>query len=138
VDECIFCAIVAGKADATVVAQDERTVAFLDIAPLTRGHTLVVPRAHSPDLLHADPEDVAAVARAAQRVAAAALPALGAAGVNLLQANGAVAMQSVFHLHVHVIPRYRPGEFHIELGRRRAEPAELAEVGAALRQALSG
>src|SRR5438067_13323960 len=78
----------------------------MDIAPATRGHALVVPRAHSADLLSVDDEDLRAVASASQRLAARAKERLGADGVNLLNACGAVAFQSVFHFHVHVIPRY--------------------------------
>lgn len=107
--DCIFCAIVAGQAPARVVAETPRTLAFLDLNPATRGHALVVPRAHARDVHDVPPDDLAEVARTAQRVAAAAVDELGAAGVNLLQSSGAVAFQTVFHLHVHVIPRY-PGD----------------------------
>ncbi|HTU80091.1 MAG TPA: HIT family protein [Solirubrobacteraceae bacterium] len=104
--DCIFCKIVAGELPARIVDEDERTVAFMDISPATRGHALVVPRAHSPDLLSAEPEDVSAVAFAAQRLAARAKERLGADGVNLLSSSGRAAWQTVFHFHVHVIPRY--------------------------------
>src|SRR5436305_6176839 len=84
---CIFCAIVAGDAPARKVAEDERTVAFLDIFPLTRGHTLVIPKRHARDLIEVPADDLAAVAATAQRVAGISLaPApdgLGAEGVNL-------------------------------------------------------
>jgi histidine triad (HIT) family protein len=103
---CIFCKIIAGELPSTRVAEDERTVSFMDINPATRGHALVVPRAHSTDLLGIDPEDLSAVAVAAQRLAALAKERLGADGVNLLNACGAAAWQTVFHFHVHVIPRY--------------------------------
>jgi histidine triad (HIT) family protein len=104
--ECIFCKIVAGELPATVVDEDERTIAFMDIAPATRGHALVIPRAHSVDLLSVDREDLGAVALAAQRLAARAKERLGADGVNLLNSCGRAAWQTVFHFHVHVIPRY--------------------------------
>ena len=67
---CIFCKIVAGELPSTIVDEDERTIAFMDIAPATRGHALVIPRAHSADLLAVDPEDLTAVALASQRLAA--------------------------------------------------------------------
>jgi histidine triad (HIT) family protein len=105
--ECIFCKIVAGELPATIVGEDERTVAFMDIAPATRGHALVIPREHSADLLSVEPEDLAAVGLAAKRLAARAKERLGADGVNLLNSCGAVAFQTVFHFHVHVIPRYQ-------------------------------
>ena len=115
VDDCIFCAIVAGRAPARIVHSDALTVAFLDIFPLTPGHALVVPRRHSRDLLDAAPEDVAAVTAAAREVAAASVSpsGLGADGFNLIQANGSVAFQTVFHLHIHVLPRYRGDGFRL-------------------------
>ena len=105
--DCIFCKIVAGELPAQVVDEDERTLAFMDIAPATRGHALVIPRAHSADLLSISEQDLAATILAARRLAARAQERLGADGVNLLNACGAAAWQSVFHFHVHVIPRYR-------------------------------
>jgi len=104
--DCIFCKIVAGELPALIVAEDERTIAFMDIAPATRGHALVIPRAHSVDLLSVAPEDLSAVALAAQRLAQSAKQRLGADGVNLLNSCGRAAWQTVFHFHVHVIPRY--------------------------------
>jgi histidine triad (HIT) family protein len=104
--DCIFCKIVAGELPASVVAEDERTLAFMDIAPATRGHALVIPRAHSTDLLSIDREDLGAVALAAQRLAGRMKERLGADGVNLLNSCGLAAWQTVFHVHVHVIPRY--------------------------------
>ena len=104
--ECIFCKIVAGELPARIVDEDERTIAFMDIAPATRGHALVIPRAHSTDILSVAPEDLSAVALASQRLAARAKERLGADGVNLLNSCGRAAWQTVFHFHVHVIPRY--------------------------------
>jgi histidine triad (HIT) family protein len=104
--DCIFCKIVAGEIPASIVDEDERTIAFMDIAPATRGHALVIPRAHSSDLLSIESEDLAAVALTAQRLARRASERLGAEGVNLLNSCGRTAWQTVFHFHVHVIPRY--------------------------------
>ena len=104
--DCIFCKIIAGEVPATIVAEDERTIAFMDIAPATRGHALVIPRAHARDLMDIEPEDLEAVARAAQQLAARMAERLGADGVNLLNSCGQAAWQTVFHFHVHVIPRY--------------------------------
>jgi histidine triad (HIT) family protein len=105
--DCIFCKILAGELPALIVDEDERTIAFMDIAPATRGHALVIPRAHARDLLEIAPEDLEAVSLAAQRLAGRAKEHLGADGVNLLNACGAAAWQTVFHFHIHVIPRYR-------------------------------
>jgi histidine triad (HIT) family protein len=104
--DCIFCKIVAGELPAHVVDEDERTIAFMDIAPATRGHALVIPRAHASDLLSISPEDLSAVAQASQRLAHRAKERLGADGVNLINSCGVAAWQTVFHFHVHVIPRY--------------------------------
>ena len=104
--DCLFCKIVAGEIPATRVAEDDRTIAFMDINPATRGHVLVIPREHAKDLLEIDPEELAAVAKAAQRLAATMPDRLGADGVNLLNSCGRAAWQTVFHFHMHVIPRY--------------------------------
>jgi len=104
--DCIFCKIVAGELPATIVGEDERTISFMDISPATRGHALVIPREHSADLLTVEREDLTAVALAAQRLAGRMKERLGVDGVNLLNSCGAVAFQTVFHFHVHVIPRY--------------------------------
>jgi len=104
--DCIFCKIVAGELPATIVDEDERTISFMDISPATRGHALVIPREHSADLLTVEREDLTAVALGAQRLAGRMKERLGADGVNLLNSCGAVAFQTVFHFHVHVIPRY--------------------------------
>jgi histidine triad (HIT) family protein len=104
--DCLFCKIVAGEVPATVIASDDRTVSFMDINPATRGHALVVPREHSADLHEIGHEDLAAVVAAARRLAARARDALGADGVNLLNSCGRAAWQTVFHFHLHVIPRY--------------------------------
>lgn len=132
-DDCIFCKIVAGALPAEVLDSDERTVAFMDVNPWTRGHALVIPKAHSADLYAADPEDVRATAAAAQRLALRMRDALAPAGINLLHSSGAAAWQTVFHFHVHVIPRYEGDAL-----RPPAPPApvpldEIAAVAAALR-----
>jgi histidine triad (HIT) family protein len=103
---CIFCKIVATELPATIVDEDELTLSFMDINPATRGHALVVPRRHTRDLLSVSPDDLRATALAAQRLAARMTERLGAAGVNLLNSCGAAAWQTVFHFHIHVIPRY--------------------------------
>jgi len=106
-EDCLFCRIVAGSVPSTRVYEDERTVAILDIFPATRGHALVIPRAHSTDLHDTAHADVLACAATAQRVAGMGVAQLGAHGITILQSNGAAAWQTVFHYHVHVIPRYK-------------------------------
>jgi len=104
--DCIFCKIVAAELPAQIVDEGEWTVAFMDISPATRGHLLVVPRQHSRDLLEIGQEDLAATLTAAQRMAARIVERLDADGVNLINGCGRAAWQTVFHFHVHVIPRY--------------------------------
>ncbi len=103
--DCIFCAIVAGQAPARVVHETDDTLAFLDINPITEGHSLVIPKAHATDLHDIGPDDLAATARSAKQVAALLTERLGCDGINLLHATGVAAWQTVFHLHIHVLPR---------------------------------
>jgi histidine triad (HIT) family protein len=132
--DCIFCKILAGELPARIVAEDERTIAFMDIAPATRGHALVIPRAHATDLLSIDPGDLSAVARACQRLGARVKERLGADGVNLLNSCGAAAWQTVFHFHVHVIPRYRDDPLRLPWVPSAGDPQEIAAAA----QELSG
>ena len=131
-DDCIFCKIVAGELPATIVDSDERTIAFMDIAPATRGHALVIPRAHAKDLLEIDPSDLAACAVAAQRLAGRMPERLGAEGVNLLNCCGAIAWQTVFHFHLHVIPRYTDDPVRLPWIPTPGDSEAIAAAGAEL------
>ncbi len=102
---CLFCSIVAGDIPARRVYEDDRAIAFLDIGPWKRGHTLVIPRRHVDDILDAD-EALSEIAPAISATARLLIDRLGADGMNLLANAGAVAGQEVFHLHVHLVPRY--------------------------------
>ena len=104
---CIFCGIVAGKISSTTLAQSGRAIAFMDINPVTPGHVVVVPRSHSTDLFDVTADDLAACVHLAQRIAGRAKDRLGADGVNLLNCSGEAAKQTVFHFHIHVIPRFK-------------------------------
>ena len=132
--DCLFCKIVAGEIPSTRVDEDERTVAFMDINPATRGHVLVVPREHSADLHEIAAEDLQACALAAQRIAARLRDRLDADGVNLLNSCGRVAWQTVFHFHVHVIPRYAGDPLRLPW---TPAPGDRDEIAAAA-QALTG
>jgi histidine triad (HIT) family protein len=114
--ECIFCRIASKEAPAQIVYEDERAMAFLDINPVSRGHTLVIPKRHYRDLLEIPSEELQAVIAVAQRVARAIQEGLSAAGINLLQSNGALAGQVIPHFHLHLIPRYR--DDGLRLGHR--------------------
>jgi histidine triad (HIT) family protein len=124
--DCIFCKILAGDLPATIVQEDARTIALMDIAPATRGHALVIPRIHSVDLLSVDPEDLHATATAAQRLALRAKERLRADGVNLINSCGAAAWQSVFHFHIHVIPRYENDPLKLPWAPAAGDPQEIA------------
>ena len=104
--DCVFCRIVAGELPSIRVHEDERAIAIMDINPATRGHALVIPRAHADDIAAAEEADVAHCAVVARRLASLARQRLGADGVTVMQSNGTAAWQTVFHYHVHVIPRY--------------------------------
>jgi histidine triad (HIT) family protein len=128
---CLFCKIVAGEVPSTRVHEDERTIAFMDINPATRGHLLVVPREHAPDLLEIQDEDLEACVRAARILARRLTERLDADGVNLLNSCGSVAWQTVFHFHMHVIPRY--GGDPLQLPWHPA-PGDREEIAAAARE----
>lgn len=136
--DCVFCDIIAGRAWSHLVDEDDGTVAFLDINPLTPGHTLVVPRAHVIDLWAADATTAVALMRAAHRIAQVMGAVLGAEGFNLLHATRAVAFQSVFHAHLHVVPRWSTdGITEPPWPQPPGDPAELAALAARLRAGRS-
>ncbi len=132
-EDCIFCKIVAGELPATIVDQDERTIAFMDINPATRGHALVVPRVHATDLLSIEPSELAAVGSAAQRLASRVKERLTADGVNVINSCGAAAWQTVFHFHLHVIPRYQGDPMRLPWTPAPGDPAEIAAAAAAIK-----
>jgi len=135
--DCIFCQIIAGAAPASFVYRDDICAAFMDIQPVNPGHLLVVPLAHSPDLAALPPETGAQLMRVAQRLAAAVRRGgVRCEGVDLLLADGEAAGQEVFHVHLHVIPRYTGDGFGFRFGPHYADPprrAELERVAAGLR-----
>jgi histidine triad (HIT) family protein len=105
--DCVFCKILGGQIPSTRVYEDERTVCFMDINPLNEGHCLVITRTHAATLFDAAEADLQAAIVTARRVARALRAALAPDGLNLLQANGAAAFQSVPHFHLHLIPRWK-------------------------------
>ena len=126
----IFAKILRGELPCHKVYEDDKTLAFMDIMPRGDGHTLVIPKAPSRNLLDADPADIAAVMSTAQKIARAAMTAFSADGVTVQQFNESAGGQVVFHLHVHVIPRFegvalRPHSGDMALGERLAELAEI-------------
>ena len=132
-DDCLFCGIVAGTIASARVDEDERTVSFMDINPATPGHALVVPRAHSTDLMEIDPEDLAAASVAAQRLARRMEEVLKPDGFNILNACRPAAWQTVFHYHWHVIPRYEDDPLKLPWIPRGGPEEEIAAIAAKLR-----
>lgn len=132
---CVFCEIVAGREPASIVYQDPRVLAFMDIRPVTVGHMLVVPRRHADGLSDLDEEDGAQAFRVARRLGVALRASdVPCEGVNLFVADGAAAMQEVFHFHLHVFPRYVGDSVRITADWSRRPPREeLDRVAAALR-----
>ena len=113
--ECLFCELIAGRGAASIVYEDEVAIAFLDIAPVTPGHTLVVPKRHAAGLKDLDEETGMHLFRVAQRVAGALRHSgLRCEGINLFLADGAAAFQEVFHIHLHVLPRFQGDGFKID------------------------
>jgi histidine triad (HIT) family protein len=132
-NDCLFCGIVAGDIPGQIVDSDERTVAFMDINPATRGHALVVPRAHSADLMEIADEDLEATTIAARRLAKRMEETLEPDGFNILNACRPAAWQTVFHFHIHVIPRYEGDPLKLPWIPRGAEPDQIAAVADQIR-----
>jgi histidine triad (HIT) family protein len=132
-EDCIFCKIVAGELPSETVQEDHHTVAFMDINPWTRGHALVIPRKHSPNIYEVGDEDLRHTAIAAKQLAVRVKERLRCDGVNVLNASEPAAWQSVFHFHMHVIPRYDDDPLELPVRPRQAEPDELAAVAAEIR-----
>jgi len=133
---CVFCKIVAGAIPSFTLFEDARTLSFLDINPVNPGHSLVVSKNHAPNLITSNDADLCAVMVTVRRVATAIDKALSPYGLNLLQANGLGANQSVFHLHMHIIPRVKgddlPMNWHPKPGDKQALAAMAKKIRAAL------
>lgn len=133
--DCIFCKIVAGEAPASIVDSDEHTVAFMDINPATRGHALVVPRNHVADVLEASDADLERTAVAARRLVRRIEAALQPDGFNILNSCRPVAWQTVFHYHLHVIPRYDDDPLKLPWIPRGAEQDQIAALAERIKAA---
>jgi histidine triad (HIT) family protein len=135
--DCVFCRIVAGTADASVVYEDDRLLAFCDLNPVNPGHLLIIPKAHGMGLVDLAESDASRMFTVAQRLAAAVRSSgLRCEGVNLFLADGKAAGQEVFHVHLHMFPRYVGDLFRLDSGQRRASRRELDEIAARVRAVL--
>jgi histidine triad (HIT) family protein len=132
--DCIFCKVVAGEIPGEIVDSDDHTITVMDINPATRGHVVVIPREHSENLLAVSDEDLAATMGAVRRMVERMKETLEPAGFNVLNNMGRAAWQSIFHFHVHVIPRYADDPLQLPWLPEPAEANELAAVAAELRQ----
>jgi histidine triad (HIT) family protein len=132
-EDCLFCGIVAGDVPGQVVDSDEHTVAFMDINPATRGHALVVARRHSADLMEVSDEDLAYTMLAARRLARRIRDTLEPDGFNILNSCGSAAWQTVFHFHLHVIPRYADDPLKLPWVPGPGDADEIAAVAEQLR-----
>lgn len=130
---CIFCAIAAGEIPSFKVYEDELVLAYLDINPFTRGHTLVIPKVHSSGLLDTSDETLAAMIVRVKKIAAHLKEKLGADGFNILQNNGEAAGQTVHHLHFHIVPRYGSATTEITFANGKGDFDELAKLAEAVR-----
>ena len=130
---CIFCKVVAGEIPGEEIDSDERTLTVMDINPATRGHAVVVTRTHAENLFEVDDEDLLAAMRATRRVAARMRETLAPAGFNILHNIGRAAWQSIFHFHVHVIPRYEDDPLQLPWIPEPADPGDLARVADEIR-----
>jgi histidine triad (HIT) family protein len=131
--DCIFCGIVAGDLPAQIVDSDEHTVAFMDINPATRGHALVVPRTHTADLMEISDQDLERTMLAARRLAEKLDRTLSPDGFNVLNACRPAAWQTVFHYHLHVIPRYDDDPLKLPWIPRGAPEEEIAAIADQIR-----
>jgi histidine triad (HIT) family protein len=131
--DCIFCGIVAGDVPAQILDSDEHTVSFMDINPATRGHALVVPRVHAEDLLEISDEGLERTILAARRLAERMERTLKPDGFNVLNACRPAAWQTVFHYHLHVIPRYDDDPLELPWVPRGAPEDEIAAVASRIR-----
>lgn len=133
---CIFCKIVAGQIPSIKLWEDADTLAFMDINPVHDGHCLVIPKAHHPTVFELPPEAFAAVGRVAIGLARAVDAAVKPDGLNLLQANGPGAAQSVAHFHLHILPRRLGDDLAMNWGLKPGDRARITEIAERIRAQL--
>lgn len=134
-EHCIFCQILAGEAPSHIVDEDEHTMTFMDAFPVVPGHALIVTKQHFENILEAQPAAIAAVGAKSVAIARAIKSVLKPEGIGVFQLNGAAAGQTVFHYHMHLIPRNEGEQLQIH-SRVPGEPEQLAAIAGQLKQAL--
>ena len=132
--ECIFCSIIQKKAPASIVYEDDKTIAFMSIQPINTGHTLVVPKKHFENIYEITEEEISNLGKTVKKIAKAVKLGMGAEGIRLIQNNGKAAGQVIFHMHVHIIPMYTDSQWrHPKI--REAE--KLNQDAKKIKQAIS-
>lgn len=140
ISSCIFCKIIENEAPAVRVYEDNETIVFMDKVPINLGHTLVLPKKHYAFLTEMNEEEVGQLFAVTSRIVKAVFHAFGADGVNVAQSNGKAASQDIFHVHVHVVPRFKgdtKGSFGFFPKRKRLSDLEIEESALKIRQALT-
>ena len=135
-ENCIFCKIANGEIPSATVYEDENFRAILDLSPASKGHTIILPKNHFKDVCELDEKTAAAVLPVAARIGAAMKASLGCTGFNLVQNNGTSAGQTVFHFHMHVIPRYENGPAMVSWVQNSSESEELQQIAAQIKNNL--
>jgi len=134
--DCVFCKIRDGQIPSMKIYEDARTLAFMDINPLNAGHCLIVTRSHASTIWDSDEEDLRAAITSAKKVALALREAVKPDGLNMLQANGTAAFQSVPHFHLHLIPRWNNDGKGFDWSPVPGDRGQLIEIGERVRHAL--
>ena len=135
-EDCEFCSIVQKEMPASIVFEDDETIAFLDIKPINDGHTLVIPKKHCETIYELPDDEIACLFRTVRNIALAIKSGVGADGITILQRNGKAAHQHVFHVHVHVIPRYEGQKLAHSKGVGEASRERLDEIAKKLKQSV--
>ena len=136
-DDCIFCKIAAGEIPSATVYEDDDFRAILDLGPAAKGHTLVIPKSHSDNLLSVEPDTAAKALKVISKTANAIKEALGCDGINVVQNNGEAAGQTVMHLHLHIIPRYKNDSVNIGWQPMKPSNEELAATAALIKEKMN-
>ena len=136
-DDCIFCKIAAGEIPSETVYEDDDFRAILDLGPAAKGHTLVIPKSHSDNLLSVEPDTAAKALKVISKTANAIKEALGCDGINVVQNNGEAAGQTVMHLHFHIIPRYKNDSVNIGWQPMKPSNEELAATADLIKEKMN-
>lgn len=136
-ESCEFCRLARKEDDASIIFEDENAMAFLDIRPVNDGHSLVIPKAHYENIYEIPEDEIAHVYKIVKRIASAVQKSVDAEGISITQHNGRAALQRIFHLHVHVIPRYEEQTFPRPDELSEAKREKLEEVARKIRKNLA-